>query len=153
MKGRCSLAIVGGLLAACASQGGRTGEQDLEARIREIARAWGGTPYRAGGSSRRGTDCSGFTHTVFAQEFGVEIPRTSRDQARAGDPVDRDDLTAGDLVFFDLRAGRKGIDHVGLYVGEGLFVHARPRRGVGLDRLDEPVFRRGYRGARRVPLR
>jgi cell wall-associated NlpC family hydrolase len=134
------------LLGACASQ---TSVVEFEQRLQRIVQPWIGTPYRRGGSSLRGTDCSGFTRSVM-EELGVELPRRSRDQALAGTPIAREDLRAGDLVFFDLRKGRSGIDHVGLYTGDGLFVHASPRRGVAIDRLDEQIFRRSYRGARRV---
>jgi probable lipoprotein NlpC len=130
------------LMIACASQ--------QHATVEEIAAGWIGTPYRAGGTSKRGTDCSGFVHAVMAEDFGIELPRRSRDQARMGVAVDRSDLRPGDLLFFDLRKGRHGIDHVALYTGDGRFVHASPRRGVAYDRLDQPVYRRSYRGARRV---
>lgn len=130
------------LAAGCASQ--------KPAAVEHIAEAWIGTPYRAGGSSRKGTDCSGFTRAFMAEEFGIELPRTSRDQARAGTPVTRADLRPGDLLFFDLRRNRYAIDHVAIYVGEGRFVHASPRRGVAYDRMDQPIYQRGYRGARRV---
>jgi cell wall-associated NlpC family hydrolase len=87
---------------------------------------------------------------VLAEGFGIELPRRSRDQALVGERVSLDQLKPGDLVFFDLRPSRPGIDHVGLYTGDGMFAHARPRSGVVYDRLAEPSYMRGYRGARRV---
>ena len=127
------------VLAACAS---------ATPDVRELVEPWIGTPYLDGGSSTRGTDCSGFTQAVMA-ELGVTVPRRSRDQARAGRRVERSELQIGDLVVFDLRK-RPGIDHVGIYIGDGTFVHASKKNGVVIDRLDAPVYRRGYRGARRV---
>ena len=134
------------VLGGCASQ---TGATDVEQRLQAIVKPWIGTPYRRGGSSLGGTDCSGFTRGVM-ERLGVELPRRSRDQARVGVPVAREDLRAGDLVFFDLGRARRGIDHVGLYTGDGFFVHASPRRGVVTDLLDGVAYRRTYRGARRV---
>jgi cell wall-associated NlpC family hydrolase len=142
---RLSLAVL--LLGACASQSPTL--TSTEDRLREIVDAWIGTPYRYQGSSLRGTDCSGFTRTVML-ELGVDLPRRSSDQARVGEPVERDALRTGDLLFFDLRRNGRGIDHVGLYLGEGVFAHASRRRGVALDRLDLDTYQRGYRGARRV---
>jgi cell wall-associated NlpC family hydrolase len=126
------------------------GEEDLARYVAKLVRPWIGAPYKRGGTSLHGTDCSGFTKAVLSQGFGVELPRRSRDQALVGESVTIDQLRPGDLVFFDLRADRYGIDHVGLYTGGGLFAHARPRSGVVYDRLAEPTYMRGYRGARRV---
>jgi cell wall-associated NlpC family hydrolase len=117
-------------------------------RLRELVEPWIGTPYRAGGSTTTGTDCSGFTQAVMA-ELGVTVPRRSRDQAKVGRRIDRSELQPGDLVLFDLRKS-PGIDHVGIYTGDGTFVHASRQQGVVIDRLDAPAYRRGYRGARRV---
>ena len=135
------------VLIGCASQ---SASIDVEQRLHQIVQTWVGTPYRHGGSSLRGTDCSGFTRAVMAEEFGVELPRRSRDQALVGRAVAIGELAPGDLLFFDLRKDGKGIDHVGLYTGGGVFVHASPRRGVSLDRLELPLYQRAFRGARRV---
>ncbi|WP_084628259.1 C40 family peptidase [Silanimonas lenta] len=110
-----------------------------------------GTRYRFGGSNpQQGFDCSGFTSWVFREAVGLALPRTAADQfAEVGTPVPRDALAAGDLVFF--RQGRGRIDHVGIYVGEGRFVHAPSRGGrVRIDVLDEPHWQRSYRGAKRA---
>lgn len=107
-----------------------------------------GTRYRYGGMSRNGMDCSGFTSLVF-QSMGVRLPRTSAQQATVGTPVSRNDLRAGDLVFFNTRGRR--ISHVGIYVGGGKFVHASSARGnVRVDSMADGYYNRRFVTARRV---
>jgi cell wall-associated NlpC family hydrolase len=153
------LATAAALQAACAStptNGAREASEESSEgapsadRIAALVERWLGAPYKRGGSSPRGTDCSGFTQAVMQAGFGIELPRTSREQARVGERVRFADLRPGDLVFFDLASDGKAIDHVGLYAGDGLFAHASPRFGVVYDRLTNPSYLRGYRGARRV---
>ncbi len=108
-----------------------------------------GTPYRTGGSSSRGMDCSGLVYSVY-RSFGIAIPRTSRDQSRFGGKVNKSQLRPGDLVFFDTSGGR-GVSHVGIYTGRGEFIHASTRsRRVRFDRLDNKYFKKRFVVARRV---
>jgi cell wall-associated NlpC family hydrolase len=107
-----------------------------------------GTPYRMGGTSSKGMDCSGLVFNVF-RAFGIALPRTSRAQSRFGQEVPRRDLRPGDLVFFNT-SGR-GVSHVGIYSGRGEFIHASTRaRRVRFDRLDNKYFRKRFVVARRV---
>ncbi len=107
-----------------------------------------GSPYRRGGSSARGFDCSGFTSYIYRQ-YGVNLPHNSAAQSRVGKPVARHELQPGDLVFF--RTSRRRISHVGIYIGNGKFIHASSSRGrVRIDSLTEGYYNKRYAGARRV---
>lgn len=107
---------------------------------------WVGTPYRLGGESSRGIDCSALVQRVFAENFRIELPRTTRAQVQEGTPVARDELLVGDLVFFRPPGA---YNHVGIYVGEGYFLHASTSQGVILSELDNVYWRRHYWQARR----
>ena len=109
-----------------------------------------GTPYRYGGNTPEGGfDCSGLVNYVYRDMLDLRLPRTSRELASMEGPrIAPDRLSGGDLVFF----GNGGaVSHVGIYVGEGRFVHAPNSGGtVRLDRLDGSWWRDNYRGARRL---
>lgn len=105
--------------------------------LMEAIEDWMGTPYVYGGTTKSGVDCSGFTQAVF-REAGVEIPRTASQQAAAAQDVEPGRLRFGDLIFFNTSGS--GISHVGIYVGDGFFVHASSSRGVVRETLAHPYF-------------
>jgi len=109
-------------------------------------------PYRAGGQGvDTGFDCSGFTRHLFEETLGVQLPRRVDDQARARElaRVPRSSLQAGDLVFFNTL--RRTFSHVGIYLGDGRFIHA-PRTGgqIRIEELGSDYWSRRYTGARRA---
>jgi cell wall-associated NlpC family hydrolase len=106
-----------------------------------------GAPYRYGGAGPDAFDCSGLVAYAYGQA-GVDVPRTAAQQFAIARPVPRRDLRPGDLVFFRL-SGRE-VSHVGLYAGEGRFVHAPQTGGrVRMEDLDDDWFRDRYAGAGR----
>lgn len=126
----------------------KPGEHELGYIAARTAERFVGIPYQWGGNTVvDGLDCSGFTKAVY-NLCGVSIPRTSRDQYKAGNPVSKDELQDGDLVFFG--ASETSITHVGIYVGNGKFVHA-PKRGEDIQTasVNESYFERRFVGARR----
>ena len=123
-------------------------ETSCDSSLIQTALACRGTSYRRGGTSRGGFDCSGFTRYVYAK-YGVSLPHSSAAQAGKGAAVAKSDLQPGDLVFF--QTSRRGISHVGIYIGGGNVVHAASRgRGVTVDSINSSYYAPRYRGARRV---
>lgn len=107
-----------------------------------------GTRYVWGGSSPRGFDCSGFVMYLCQKQLGVDLPRRASQQAAYGEPVENADLAPGDLLFFSTY--RRGICHVGVYLGGDRFIHAANRRmGVRVDRL-VGYYGRRLKAARRL---
>lgn len=113
-------------------------------RVLDLARKFTGVPYRWGGQSPNGADCSGFVHEVF-RLAGYSIPRMADQQYEDAEEVETP--APGDLVFFSTY--EPGPSHVGIYVGEGRFVHASSSQGVSEASLDEDYFKERFLGARR----
>jgi cell wall-associated NlpC family hydrolase len=119
-----------------------------EYEILSIAARHLGTPYRFGGATESGFDCSGFVRNVFS-EVGMQLPHSAREQFNMGERVASDDLQPGDLVFF--RTYRRDASHVGIYVGDSLFIHAASHgKDVRVDSLDEAYYKAHWLGARRL---
>lgn len=118
------------------------------------AKSYLGVPYRYGGINHNGIDCSGLARNSY-KAIGVELPRSSKEQASYGTPVKRDRLRPGDLVFFSAKNDGR-IDHVGIVSqvkGEEVsFIHATTRSGVRFDRLDVGYWKNLFQSARRPGL-
>ena len=113
------------------------------------AKSFLGTPYRSGGTTRNGMDCSGLVSAVYT-EFNVALPRTAYDQSHVGSDVSRGGVEPGDLVFFQTSRS-KSVSHVGIYIGDGRFIHASTSaREVRIDAMDSDYFRRRFVKAKRV---
>lgn len=105
-----------------------------------------GTPYEYGGESPGGFDCSGFVQYVYSSYLGIDLPRTASSQYNYGTYIERSNLVAGDLVFFN------GLGHVGIYIGDGVFIHSSTpwSGGVILSNLDDAWYCDRYDGAVRI---
>jgi peptidoglycan endopeptidase LytE len=111
------------------------------------ATAFLGAPYRLGGTSKRGIDCSAFVQKVY-RNFNVNLPRVARDQSEVGVEVNIDKLAKGDLVFFNTN---RSLGHVGIYIGNNKFIHASSRnRRVRIDSLDHPYYQERFERAVRI---
>ncbi|WP_236589817.1 C40 family peptidase [Ramlibacter aurantiacus] len=109
-----------------------------------------GVPYRRGGESAEGGfDCSGFVRAIYGQTVGLVLPRRAKEQAAATLVIDKKDLQPGDLVFFNTM--RRAFSHVGIYVGDGKFIHApRPGAQVRVENMAGRYWATRFDGARRV---
>jgi hypothetical protein len=116
--------------------------------LTQSAISYVGLAYRYGGEGASGYDCAGLMQALY-REAGVRLPRTSYDQFLVGQPVTFEELQPGDLVFFR-DTYKRGISHVGIYIGEGEFIHAaNQRRGIVRDWLRSEYYAQRYAGARR----
>ncbi len=116
--------------------------------ILSIATSLMGSPYSYGSSGPNSFDCSGFTSYVF-NKVGINMPHNAAAQASLGTHVKETDLQPNDLVFFGYY-GSQGINHVGIYVGGGKFIHASTNEGVRYSSLNDAYYSSNYRGARRI---
>ncbi|MCX8042771.1 MAG: NlpC/P60 family protein [Desulfobacterota bacterium] len=110
---------------------------------------WLGTPYRAGGCSKAGVDCSCFVQAVFQDVYGIMLPRSSEEMYHVVIKIDKTRLREADLVF--LRGPDKKVSHVGIYMKDNYFVHATIARGVMISRLTETPYLKSFYAAGRVP--
>ena len=107
-----------------------------------------GQPYVYGSTGPSSFDCSGFTLYVF-KKVGINLPHSASAQAKYGSKIDKQDLRPGDLVFFGYH-GSRNIEHVGIYVGNGEFIHASSDEGITITPLASNYYARNYRGAGRI---
>lgn len=136
---------------------GRIGEVSnrVEAKASQLvvgALSFLGVPYRRGGSEAdTGFDCSGFVRAIYQQTAGLLLPRRAAEQAAATEKIDKTDLKPGDLVFFNTM--RRAFSHVGIYVGNGKFIHApKPGGEVRVEDMGVSYWAKRFDGARRVPV-
>ena len=114
--------------------------------LEKTIKPWLGVPYLYGGSTKKGTDCSGFVRNIMQEWAGISLPRTAAEQAKIGKSVSKGSLKAGDAVFF---GQWNRVSHVGIALGDGNFAHASTSKGVTITPLDDPYWSRHYKGARR----
>jgi len=108
-----------------------------------------GVPYKRGGNNENGFDCSGFVRAIYQQSVGLLLPRRAEQQAAATQSIEKSDLQPGDLVFFNTL--RRAFSHVGIYVGEGKFIHApKPGAEVRVESMGGRYWQTRFDGARRV---
>ncbi len=108
---------------------------------------WMGTRYRFGGDNQQGIDCSAYVQLGFRELYGIELPRTVKTQRKQGVPVLYTDLKSGDLVFFRTESYPQ---HVGVYLGDGIFTHVSSKKGVILSRLDKGYWHKRFLQGRRI---
>ena len=135
-----------GVAPSAAALNGTSANSTAE-RIIATAKKYIGVPYLWGGTTPSGFDCSGFLQYVFRQN-GINLLRTSKQQYTMGVWVSKANLQKGDLVFF--QTGSNGISHVGMYIGNGQFIHASSSKGVTITDLSNSYWAARYHGARRV---
>ena len=145
------LAAVGYGAAGAALADSVSAATEKSQKLIEVGKEYIGTPYRFGGLIKNGEpvafDCSLFVQHVYAS-LGVELPRTSIEQAKKGEKVDRGSISQGDLLFF--RTNGKSISHVAIYVGNGKMIHASSNHGVTISDLNSSYWKNRYVTARRV---
>ncbi|MBW2936839.1 C40 family peptidase [Aureisphaera sp. CAU 1614] len=122
-------------------------------KIVDFAKKFEGTRYKFGGTDKRGMDCSGLVYISFKEE-NIALPRVSRDMATKGIPIDLNETSEGDLLFFQTNKNRRVINHVGLVIeskkGEILFIHSTSSRGVIVSSLEEDYWKDAFVEVRRI---
>jgi lipoprotein Spr len=108
---------------------------------------WYGTHYRMGGTTKKGIDCSAFSGTLLSAIFSFNMPRTAREQYKVCEKINKEDLVAGDLVFFNTRGG---VSHVGVYLNNNCFVHSSSTDGVKISSLNEAFYTKKFIGGGRM---
>ena len=127
-----------------------TGKDEYKDRLLEEIIKYLNTPYKYGGNSMKGIDCSAFTQNVFSNAFSVSLLRSAREQYTQGVEINsRENLEFGDLVFFNTRK-RVRPGHVGIYIGSNLFAHASRKHGVIVSSFDQDYYAKRFMGGRRI---
>ena len=124
-----------------------TAEEVKNTKMFEFIDEWYGTPYRLGGTTKKGIDCSAFSQFLFATVYGFSIPRTAREQYKLTDRISRTQIKEGDLLFFNTRGG---VSHVGIYLQNNKFVHASTSGGVTISDIFDEYWTRKFVGVGRM---
>lgn len=112
---------------------------------------WLGTPYRYGGMSRHGTDCSGFTMQVFRKVYKKKTPRSTSGLGKANYPkIAKRNLQTGDIILFATGKKKKEVTHAGIYLKNGIFIHASTSKGVMTNHIEEDYYKKRWIRAVRV---
>jgi lipoprotein Spr len=122
-------------------------EEVKNPKMFEFIDDWYGTPYRLGGTTKKGVDCSAFSQFLFASVYGLSIPRTAREQYNLTNRISRTQLNEGDLIFFNTRGG---ISHVGVYLQNNKFVHASTSGGVMISDIFDEYWASKFAGVGRL---
>lgn len=122
-------------------------EEVKNTRMFEFIDDWYGTPYKLGGTTKSGVDCSAFTQFLFAAVYGISIARTAREQYNQTNRISRTQLKEGDLIFFNTRGG---ISHVGVYLQNNKFVHASTSGGVMISDVFDDYWAKKFVGVGRL---
>lgn len=122
-------------------------EEVRNKKMFEFIDDWYGTPYRLGGTTKKGIDCSAFSQFLFASVYGASIPRTAREQYKLTSRISRTDLKEGDLIFFNTRGG---VSHVGVYLQNNKFVHASTSGGVMISDIFDEYWVKKFIGVGRM---
>jgi cell wall-associated NlpC family hydrolase len=135
------------VVSEISQMGQRVGNQASELVVN--AMGFLGVPYKRGGTEATGFDCSGFVRAMYENTLGLVLPHNAKAQAAVTQTIDKDELQPGDLVFFNTL--RRAFSHVGIYIGEGRFIHS-PRAGgeVRIENMSDSYWRKRFNGARRV---
>ena len=111
---------------------------------------WIGAPYRGGGDSKRGNDCSGMVYQIYRKVYRIQVPRNTEELKNKSNKVAKRNLKEGDLVFFSSNRSRKRVAHVGIYLKSGKFIHSSTSRGVIVSRLNEDYYLRHWISGGRI---
>lgn len=124
---------------------------DKDMRLLAESSLWLGTPYRYGGSTRKGIDCSGFVNQIFKKIYGKELQRsTALVYKKNVKKVRKGRLRTGDLVFFKISKQSKDVDHMGIFLRDGYFIHASTTKGVIVSNLNEKYYKKYWKKGGRV---
>ncbi len=117
-------------------------ESDLN--FQSLINAWLGSPYKYGGCTKDGTDCSGMVFTFYKEVYGIELPRSSNEIYQKARKIEESQAKPGDLVFFTIKNNQ--VSHVGMYMNDRKFIHSSTSKGVIISSLNEPYYKERLKG-------